>query len=75
MLGALREREIASLLRHCSNRCPGRERVANYSLSMRLSILLGKARRHPPVLGAMVKRRAQPDAGMSLAGLGNSRCD
>ena len=39
-----------------------------------LSVLLGKARRHPLVLGAMVKRGARPGAGTSLAGLNNSRC-
>src|SRR5258707_5989544 len=40
-----------------------------------LSVLLGKACRHPLVLGAMVKRGAQPGAGTCLAGLNNSPCD
>jgi hypothetical protein len=39
-----------------------------------LSALLGKARRHPLFLDAIVKRGAQPSAGTSLAGLNNSRC-
>src|SRR6266403_2760861 len=39
-----------------------------------LSVLLGKACRHPLVLGSMVERGTQPGAGTSLAGLNNSRC-
>jgi hypothetical protein len=75
MLRALREREIASLLRNCSDRCPGRERAANYSPLMRPRFAQSEACRHPLVLGAMVKCGAQPGAGMSLADLDNLRCD
>lgn len=35
---------------------------------------LCKACRHPLVPGSMIKRGAQPSAGMSLAGRNNSRC-
>ena len=52
----------------------GWEHVANYSPLMRSRLCLGKGRRHPLVLGATVKRGAQPDAGTSLADLNNSRC-
>jgi hypothetical protein len=39
-----------------------------------LSVLLGESSSAPLALGSMVKRRAQPGAGTSLAGLNNSRC-
>jgi hypothetical protein len=42
--------------------------------AMRSQFALSDGREHPLVLGAMVKPGAQPGAGISLAGLNNSRC-
>src|ERR1019366_7258642 len=41
---------------------------------MRPRFALSEACRHPPVLGAVVKRGAQPGAGTSLADLNNLCC-
>ncbi len=74
LLRALRECEIASLLRNCSDRCPDRERVASFSPVLHSWFALCKACRHPLVLGTMIKRGEQPGAGMILADINNSRC-
>jgi hypothetical protein len=62
-----------------------RSRVSQESLSgagtgsklfsvMRPRFALSEACRHPPVLGAVVKRGARPGAGTIPAGLDNPRC-
>jgi hypothetical protein len=57
--------------RQPEGRRPERERVANYSLLCALCFAQSDCREHPLVLGSMVKR----GAGISPAGLNNSRCD
>jgi hypothetical protein len=74
MLRALREREIASLLGKCSDRCPGAEAHSKLFFGMNPRFALSEVGRLPLVLGAMVKRRAQLGAGTIRADLNNSRC-
>jgi hypothetical protein len=63
-----------TLKENCLDRCPAEKRSKLFSV-MRARFALSEARERPLVLEPMVKRGAQPDAGMRLAGLNNSRCD
>src|SRR5437899_4139893 len=73
MLRALRQREIARLLRNCLARCRAGTCSKLFFVNA-LAVLLCKACRHPLMLGTMVEWGTQPGGDMILAYLDNSRC-